>query len=321
MGVSASPAVDVCDVVRRFGDVTALDGVSVRLEPGQIEALLGRNGAGKTTLLRVLAGLVEPTSGSATVAGIDAAGSPRRLRRAIGLIPSGDRTFYLRISGFENLVFFARLQGLRRRGARAQAERALAQVGLTEAARAPVGTYSHGMQKRLSIARALLVEPSVLLVDEATHDLDPEGAVAVRKLIRAAADRGTAILWATQRVEEIKDFADGVIVLDGGRVRFQGSVGELLAATARRRYVLELRNGSPAGETLELQLRDRLAGVGSIVWRPAASPDSFVLDLADGAVLGNALAVLLGADVTVLSCRQELSDVEEAFVALVRQPR
>ena len=158
--MSAPAAVNVCDVVRMFGDVTALDGVSLRLEAGQIEALLGRNGAGKTTLVRVLAGLVEPTSGSATVAGIDAAGSPRDLRRAIGLIPSGDRTFYLRISGLENLVFFARLQGLRRRAARAQAERALAQVGLTEAARAPVGTYSHGMQKRLSIARALLVEPS-----------------------------------------------------------------------------------------------------------------------------------------------------------------
>ena len=193
----------------------------------------------------------------------------------------------------------------------------LAQVGLEDAGSQPVGTYSHGMQKRLGVARALLTAPAVLLVDEATHDLDPEGAIAVRTLVRGAADAGAAVVWATQRVEEIKEFADGVTVLDRGRVRFDGSVAALLAAAERRRYVLELRNGRPADPDLELRLQERLAGVGSILRRPAAAADSFVLALSGEAVLGDALSLLLDAEVTVVSCRQELSEVEEAFMALV----
>jgi ABC-type multidrug transport system ATPase subunit len=106
----------------------------------------------------------------------------------------------------------------------------LAAVGLTDAARRRVATYSHGMQKRLSIARALLTQPAVLLVDEATHDLDPEGAQRVRGLVAERAAAGAAVVWATQRVDEIGDFAHRVTLLSGGRVRFTGSVGELLAA-------------------------------------------------------------------------------------------
>jgi ABC-2 type transport system ATP-binding protein len=319
MIASAGPSIDVRAVSRAFGDKLALDGVSLQVESGRIHALLGRNGAGKTTLLRMLAGLLTPTSGTVEVAGIDAARSPLALRHAIGLVPSGDRSFYLRISGFENLVFFGRLQGLRRRAAGARALEVLAQVGLGDAARRPVGTYSHGMQKRLGVARALLTAPAVLLVDEATHDLDPEGAISIRALVRDAANAGAAVVWATQRVEEIKDFADGVTVLDHGCVRFDGSVAGLLAAAEPRRYVLELRNGAPADRDLELRLQGRLEGVGSILRRPAAPPDNFVLALSGEAVLGDALSLLLASDVTVVSCRQELSEVEEAFMALVAE--
>ena len=317
MVASASHSIDVSAVSRAFGAKLALDDVSLQVESGRVHALLGRNGAGKTTLLRILAGLVTPSSGSVHVAGVDAARAPLAVRRSIGLVPSGDRSFYLRISGFENLVFFGRLQGLRRRAAGRRATEVLAQVGLEDAGSQPVGTYSHGMQKRLGVARALLTAPAVLLVDEATHDLDPEGAIAVRTLVRGAADAGAAVVWATQRVEEIKEFADGVTVLDRGRVRFDGSVAALLAAAERRRYVLELRNGRPADRDLELRLQERLAGVGSILRRPAAAADSFVLALSGEAVLGDALSLLLDAEVTVVSCRQELSEVEEAFMALV----
>ena len=318
MITSARHSIDVCAVSRAFGAKLALDDVSLQVERGHIQALLGRNGAGKTTLLRILAGLVTPSSGSVHVAGVDAARSPLAVRREIGLVPSGDRSFYLRISGFENLLFFGRLQGLKRRAAAGRAHEVLAQVGLDDAAQVPVGTYSHGMQKRLGVARALLTAPAVLLIDEATHDLDPEGAIAVRALVRAAARAGAAVVWATQRVEEIKDFADGVTVLDRGRVRFDGSVEALLAAAERRRYVLELRNGLPADD-LELRLQERLAGVGSILRRPAAPADSFVLALTGQAVLGDALSRLLDAGITVVSCRQELSEVEEAFMAVVTE--
>jgi len=175
------------------------------------------------------------------------------------------------------------------------------------------------MQKRLGVARALLTAPAVLLVDEATHDLDPEGAIAVRALVRGAANAGAAVVWATQRVEEIKDFADGVTVLDRGHTRFDGSVVGLLAEVEQRHYVLELRNGRAADRDLELRLQGHLEGVGSILRRPAGAPDSFVLALSNDAVLGDALSLLLDAGVTVVSCRQELSEVEAAFMAVVSE--
>jgi ABC-2 type transport system ATP-binding protein len=200
-------------LTRRFESTTALDGVDLTVEEGEIHALLGPNGAGKTTLLRMLSGLVAPTEGSVVVPSAEVTAGSRALHGRVGLVPSGDLTLYLRISGLENLVFFARLQGLRKRAAVARAHEVLEAVGLGDTGRHRVGTYSHGMQKRLSIARALLTQPGVLLVDEATHDLDPEGAERVRSLVAERAAAGAAVVWATQRVDEIGGFADRVTLL------------------------------------------------------------------------------------------------------------
>jgi ABC-2 type transport system ATP-binding protein len=309
-------AVDAHELSRRFGTRLALDRVSLEVEGGEVHALLGPNGAGKTTLMRIVAGLLEPTSGSVRVAGIASSGSPRALRRVLGLVPSGDRSFYLRISGLENLVFFARLHGMRRAAAKARACVVLEQVGLDATSRLPVALYSHGMQKRLSVARALLTEPRVLLLDEATHDLDPQGAHAVRRLARDATRAGTAVLWATQRVEEIRAFADRVTVLADGRVRFLGTVAQLSERARPRRYVVQLRNGSLTGESLERMLNSRLSGLAALASADASSSDYYVLSLADGVVLGDALASLIAADVQVLACRDERPEIEDAFLAL-----
>jgi ABC-2 type transport system ATP-binding protein len=224
------PALEVRGLRRTFDRRPALDGVDLVVPGGEIHALLGPNGAGKTTLLRTISGLVAPTEGSVSVLGVETTAGTRARRGQVGLVPSGDRTFYLRISGVENLAFFARLQGLPKRKAFARAQDVLAAVGLADVGRRPVATYSHGMQKRLSIARALLTEPEVLLIDEATHDLDPEGADRVRSLVAARAAAGAAVVWATQRVEEINGFADRVTLVSRGRVQFTGSVDELLTA-------------------------------------------------------------------------------------------
>ncbi|HEV2786091.1 MAG TPA: ABC transporter ATP-binding protein, partial [Solirubrobacteraceae bacterium] len=219
---------------RAFGEREVLRDVSLLVRPGEIHALLGPNGAGKTTLLRILCGLTDPTSGS-----VELATRP-------GFVPSGDRTFYLRISGLENLIFFARMHGMRRSAARTRAREVLDLVGLGDALRRPVGRYSHGMQKRLSFARALLADARVLLVDEATHDLDPEGAERIRELTRDLAARGAAVLWTTQRVDEIRGFAGAITFLHRGEVRFAGSVAELIArGDTSPRYVMRVRNGRP----------------------------------------------------------------------------
>lgn len=312
----ASIAIEARGVSRLFGDRVAVDDVSLVVRPGELHALLGQNGAGKTTLLRTLSGLLSPTSGSVNVLGTDLLSRPRELRRLIGLVPSGDRTFYLRISGLENLVFFARLHGFRRRAALARASELLEAVGLADAAKVRVGNYSHGMQKRLSVARALLASPPVLLVDEATHDLDPEGARRVRRLVADAAEKRAAVIWTTQRIEEIRGFATGVTLLHRGRVRFEGGVPALMAHASPQRYLVQLQSGSSNNGVAALQFA--LGGHGSIV--PASAGDSghYLLSLGEGVVLGDALALLAGARFKVVACREEHSEVESAFLELTR---
>lgn len=307
----APPTIQARSVTRRFGDRTALDEVSLAVDPGEIHALLGPNGAGKTTLLRALTGLVAPDSGDVRVAGEDAARASRSARALTGLVPSGDRTFYMRLSGVENLLFFARLLGVRRRRARERALAALEDVGLLDVARAPVATYSHGMQKRLSLARALLGEPAALLVDEATHDLDPEASARVRAIVEGLARRGTAVLWATQRIDEIRGFAHAVTLLGTGRVRFAGSVPALIAHSEARRFVLhlDLCQAPEAEERLDSALGDR----GHVA---ALEGRHWLLTLGEHKVLGDAISAIVAARVAVLGCHRERSELEEAFVAL-----
>jgi ABC-2 type transport system ATP-binding protein len=308
------PVIEARALTRSFGDRAALDAISFSVARGEIHSLLGPNGAGKTTLIRILAGLTMPSEGSVRVLGEDASRADRSLRARIGLVPSGDRTLYQRLSGLENLAFFGRLHGMGRRKARARAEQVIEYVGLTEAARRPVGTYSHGMQKRLSVARALLTAPPVLLVDEATHDLDPQAASAVRDLVADLAREGAAVVWATQRIDEIRGFADRVTLLGEGRVRFCGSVPALIATTDARSYVLQLRHavtGDAARRVSRIVSSDwtitRLGEGGS---------DHYLLNLDGDALLGDAVAALHAAGVSVVSCHRERSEIEEAFVTL-----
>jgi ABC-type multidrug transport system ATPase subunit len=313
--LTLAPAVLVEDAERRFGSFKALDGVSLAIRPGQIHALLGPNGAGKTTLLRLLIGLATPNAGRVSVLGTTVAGDDPELRNRIGFVPSGDRTFYERLSGEENLVFFARLHGLRKAAARRRAREVLAEVALTDAAKRRVSTYSHGMQKRLSVARALLVAPPVLLVDEATHDLDPDNAARVRELVAGLASRGSAVLWATQRIEEIRGFADEVTLIVGGRVRFAGAVTALLANAESSRFVLRVGGGSSALGPLQ-------DAVGPAVQLFAqADPGHVLAELGPGVALGDVVTALGAAGAPVQDCRRERSEAEDAFLTLSRGDR
>jgi ABC-2 type transport system ATP-binding protein len=318
--VRSAPLIEVDAVTRSYGSTTAVDRLSLTVGAGEIHALLGRNGAGKTTLVRMLVGLVQPTAGGVRVAGVDVARDPRSASGLVGFVPSGDRSFYLRLSALENLLFFGRLHGLRTRGARERAREVLAEVGLADAATRPMGTYSHGMQKRVSVARALLTHPSVLLVDEATHDLDPDGAATVRALTRAAADRGAAVLWATQRVEEVRGFAEQVTLLERGSAWFAGTVSELLARAGARRFVVSLAPNGSGSLPPAADLAAALDGVGHV--SPTGGDDaSYVLALDDSTTLGDAIGALLAAGVAVVGCRHERPEVEEAFLRILREPR
>jgi ABC-type multidrug transport system ATPase subunit len=291
----------VLDACRTFGSVEALAGVSLSIRPGEVHALLGPNGAGKTTLLRLFTGLLTPSAGTVTVAGLDPGRDARRTRSLIGLVPAGERTLYLRLTGLQNLVFFGRMHGLRRREAIARAEEALAAVGLSDAAGRMAGLYSHGMQKRLSFARALITRP------------DPEASATARDLVTAAALGGAGVLWTTQRVEEVRGFADRVTVLARGRVAFAGGVPELLAHAAPRRYLVRLRR--PGGAAIGAA---PLTGLGALQPAPGGGPDDHLLLLHDDTILGDALARLTAAGIQVLTCREERPEVEDAFLTLTR---
>lgn len=299
----AGLSIRVRDVVCRFGTKTALDGVDLSVGAGSIHALLGPNGAGKTTLIRVLSGLVEPSAGSVSRAG------------TVGLVPSGDRSFYLRISALENLVFFARLHGLRLREAKRRAREMLEQVGLAEVAGRPVGRCSHGMQKRLGMARALLVEPQILLVDEATHDLDPEGARRIQQLVSDLARGGMAVVWTTQRVEEVRGFADSMTLLREGTVRFSGSPSEFAARAPVSRYIIRVRSAGAAAPPALAALQLAVGAAGEITAATAAD-DEFVLTPTRVGDLGLAVARLVEAGLEVVTCRHEQSELEEAFLHL-----
>jgi ABC-type multidrug transport system ATPase subunit len=310
--------VEVSSVSRRFDTKLALDNVSLRVCRGEIRALLGPNGAGKTTLLRTLSGLLNPDEGFVRVLGFDTRRTPLALRQRVGLVPSGDRSFYLRLSGLENLAFFGRLHGLSRREAVARSLEVIGHVGLEGAERVRVGVYSHGMQKRLSVARALLMNPDVLLIDEATHDLDPDGARQVRELVAGLSkDRGSAVLWATQRLDEIRGFAQSVTLIGHGRVRFSGSVPELMSHALPQRYHLRVRNGAAWGKDLEPILQSVLGETGTISLLDGGT-DDFLLSLGADTPLGDALRSLLTGGIQIYACREEQSEIEDAFIRLTR---
>ena len=317
---SDAAVVDVRGLSRSFGPKRALADVSLTVARGEVHALLGPNGAGKTTLLRALMGLVGPTSGRVRVLGRDVSERPRDLHRLVGLVPSQERTFYERVSGLENLRFFARLHGLRSREAVARARAALVDVGLEEAADRRVGEYSHGMKKRLGMARALLSEPALLLVDEATHDLDPAGATRVRALARAVADRGAAVVWATQRIEEIRGLADGATLLRLGEVRFSGTVPALMALAGSQRYVLRLRASADGEEIGLAPINHALRGLGTVaVIEDDDTGEHHALVLGDAIPLSDAVLALAAVGLQVVSCREERSSIEDAFLALTEE--
>lgn len=312
--MSASPIVVASEVSRRFGQKRALVSVTMDVSAGEVHALLGPNGAGKTTLLRILAGLMDPSSGSVELAGRQADSLGYRQRRQLfSVVPSGDRSVYQRLSGLENLIFFGRMYGLSLAQARARAWACLELVGLVDDAKTRTGLYSQGMTKRLAIARALLIEPPVMLVDEATQSLDPEGSRTTRRLVRELADRGTAVVWTTQRVDEIRGFADRVTVLRKGQVGFQGTVAELVSMVALQRYVVRLDRPVAEGNGLS-------EDIGVLLPVAGAGMGHYRMLLREGVSLGAAVATLRQGGVDVLAVREEVSDVEEAFVIVTSVP-
>ena len=216
------------EVRKRFRNVQALDGVTFDVKAGEVVALLGPNGAGKSTLIRILCTTVLPDSGTATVAGHDVVRDPMGSRRSLGVMLGDERSHYWRISGRRNLTFFAALFGLPRSEAEARAALLLKAVRLDDAADRRVMGYSSGMRARLSLARALLADPPLLLLDEPTRNLDPLAAARFRESAsQLAEERQTGILFATHDLHEAVAISHRILVLSAGRVVLEEQAREL----------------------------------------------------------------------------------------------
>ncbi len=219
------------NVVKRFGDIKALDGVSIAAETGKVLGLLGPNGAGKTTLVRILTTLLKPDSGVVSVGGLDVLRQKQRVREIIGLAGQYAAVDEI-LTGRENLVMVGRLYHMSRRAAKQRAAELLAQFALTEAADRSVKTYSGGMRRRLDLAASMVARPNILFLDEPTTGLDARARIAMWDTIRELVSDGTTLLLTTQYLEEADELADQIVVIDHGRVIAEGTADQLKANMA-----------------------------------------------------------------------------------------
>jgi ABC-2 type transport system ATP-binding protein len=300
---AAQGQVDVVGLSKSFGSVRAVDDLSFTVQPGTVTGFLGPNGAGKTTTLRMVLGLVTPSAGSATIGGHRYADLADPIRTVGAALEAS--SFHPGRTGRDHLRVMARAGSL----PDARPDQVLAQVGLTEPGTRRVGTYSSGMRQRLALAGALLGDPQVLVLDEPTNGLDPEGIVWLREFLRHLASQGRTVLVSSHALAEVEQTADDVVILTRGRLVRACPLPALMAG--RGAHVLVRTPAAPA-------LRSALeAGVDGL--RPQG-----ITDLGDGSLRVDGLpAALVGraalrAGVELHELREERTDLEDVFLALTR---
>ena len=219
--------IEVRDLVKSFGELNALGGVSFAVSEGEIFGLLGPNGAGKTTTISIISGLLAPDSGTVRVAGMDIRKDGRRVRGMLGVVPQ-EVALYEELTARENLGFWGGLYGLSGRELRAESERVLELVGLSERAGDPVREYSGGMKRRLNLAVGLIHRPRVILLDEPTLGIDPQARLNILDIIRGGVSGGMTVIYTTHYLEEAEKLCDRIAILDKGKILAQGSLAELV---------------------------------------------------------------------------------------------
>ncbi|MBX3582407.1 MAG: ATP-binding cassette domain-containing protein [Rhizobiaceae bacterium] len=309
-----TPAIEARGLVKRFGELKAVDGIDLIVPRGMIFAILGPNGAGKTTLMRMLATLSQPDAGKATVMGHDLLEAPHEVRASIamtGQFASLDED----LTGRENLVMLARLWGFRGRAARARADDLLAAFDLSDAANRQVKKYSGGMRRRLDIAASLIITPGVLFLDEPTTGLDPKARKDVWKMIRGLAESGVTILLTTQYLEEADQLAARIAVIDHGHKIAEGTSRELKAATGSgflQVSIVDQAQLEDAAAILERRL-------GQSVQRSTEGAELSVLG-GTAKEANEALAELIASGIELSDFSMGQPSLDEVFFALTGQP-
>jgi ABC-2 type transport system ATP-binding protein len=298
---------------RKWKDVEAVRGVSFAIEQGELFGLLGPNGAGKTTTIKMLITLLIPTKGTASVLGYDVVKDAREVRKRIGYVFGGERGVYERLSGYDNLRYFAELYGVPPRAIHARIESLLELVGLKGREQERTEGYSRGMKQRLHIARGLLHDPPVVFLDEPTIGLDPVGARELRATIASLADAGKTILLTTHYMFEADALCDRIAVINRGEIVAQGTPADLKRDVAQGTVVEVEVFGIPE-RTIE-RVRG-ISGVQSVSVEEREQAQMLLVQTrADIELTQAILGELDGANVGRISRREPT--LEDAYVTLV----
>ncbi len=299
--MSEAPPVATRGLVKRYGEIVAVDGVDLTVERGDVFGYLGPNGAGKTTSLRMLLGLIRPTAGDARLFGRDPLVDGAKALEGVAGFVEGPR-FYPYLSGRRNLELLADYDG---DGARSRIDEVLEVVELRDRAKDRVGGYSHGMRQRLGIASALLRRPQLLLLDEPTTGLDPAGMRDMRDLVRRLAGEGITILLSSHLLNEVEELCNRVAIIRKGRIVYEGGLGDLLA-TATTGYRLRATEPERARTVLLAQ-----QGIDGVVLT-----DSELRFAADEETVARAAITLGQARIGITALVPETASLEELFLGL-----
>jgi ABC-2 type transport system ATP-binding protein len=304
-----SLAIEASGLVKHFGETRAVDGVDLAVRRGSVYGVLGPNGAGKTTTIRMLATLLRPDAGSAHVLGHDIVEEADAVRGAVSLtgqMASVDED----LTGRENLILLGRLLGLKRDDAKARATELLEAFGLAEAAGKLVKNYSGGMRRRLDIAASLVVTPELMFLDEPTTGLDPRSRNQVWDIIRALVAGGTTILLCTQYLDEADQLAEGIAVIDRGKVIAEGTPTQLKASVGSGALHVRLLDPEQRPEAERLLSRE----LGGVHLEP--DPAALSAPCATGDRAAEAIAELARAGVRVGEFSLGQPSLDEVFLAL-----
>lgn len=307
-------AIEAASLTKSFKATKALDGIDLRIRKGSVYGLLGPNGAGKTTTIRILATLLRPTSGSATVAGHDVVREAKEVRRKVSLtgqFASVDDE----LTGHENLVLVGRLLGLPWRDAKDRATELLGAFGLDDAAKRLVRTYSGGMRRRMDIAASLVATPEILFLDEPTTGLDPRSRTQVWDIVRGIANEGTTVLLTTQYLEEADRLAERLAVVDHGKVIAEGTSRELKASVGGNALHVHLQRVADAAKAKAAV--HKALGNGIL---PGTEPHVVAVKVAGAAEAADVLAALKRAKIGVKEFNLGTPSLDDVFFALTGRP-
>jgi ABC-2 type transport system ATP-binding protein len=257
-------------LTKRYGAKVAVDQIDLEVRAGEIVGILGPNGSGKTTTILMLLGLTEPSGGRAEVSGFDPLREPLEVKRRVGYLPD-QIGFYDGLSARENLVYTGRLAGLTRSEIDVRLADALARVGLSEAARSRVGTFSHGMRQRLGLAEILMKRPSIAILDEPTTALDPHSTQEFLAMIRALKEDGTAVLLSSHHLDQVQSVCDRVELFNRGRIALSGTVTALAAQVLGGGHVIDV-------EAHGTDIAGQLAATPGVVRVQPLGPDLYRVD-------------------------------------------